>query len=420
MADPLLDKLAAAKLWLISEPPPSAPPASSAQGGPELAYLATALYALVPVLTTEVESMSVDEQWRVYVHPRWLAEASVREVAAQLAHHTWHLLLEHADRARDQRVDSTTAGSWHLAADLTIHATLGHALVPMLPSAQDHRLQPGRSAEEYFAQLSRLPPASGEPAPGGDDTSELDGCGSGCDGLRRSHDLPPDADVAVAPEDARHIRRQVAIAYREHCTGIGATPGEAGRWAQQVLEPTIAWEALLAQAVRRAAGWAHGHAEYSYRRPSRRSGAVPGVVLPATRRPLPRVAMVVDTSGSVDDTLLGRAQGEVDGALRALGVGGEAVSVLSCDVATGPAQQVRRARDVRLTGGGGTDMRVGITAAAQLRPRPDLVVVLTDGHTPWPQSPPPGSAVVVALLGRDRAHLPPTPEWATRVECLLD
>ena len=110
-------------------------------------------------------------------------------------------------------------------------------------------------------------------------------------------------------------------------------------------------------------------------------------MLPSTRRPIPSVAMVIDTSGSVDDGLLARALAEVDGALRALGVGGQAVSVISCDVAATQPTRVRRARDVRLAGGGGTDMRVGIRAAAALRPRPDLVVVLTDGYTPWPDAP---------------------------------
>ena len=76
-------------------------------------------------------------------------------------------------------------------------------------------------------------------------------------------------------------------------------------------------------------------------------------------------------------------------------------------------------RDVRLAGGGGTDMRVGIRAAHQQRPRPDVIVVFTDGHTPWPDAPPPGSAMIAALLGRDRRDLPPTPAWATRVECVL-
>jgi hypothetical protein len=65
-------------------------------------------------------------------------------------------------------------------------------------------------------------------------------------------------------------------------------------------------------------------------------------------------------------------------------------------------------------------MRLGLVEAERLRPRPDLVVVLTDGYTPWPEAGPPGAAVIIALLGREHGHLPPTPEWAVRVECLLD
>lgn len=434
MSAPLLDRLAAAKLWLITEPDsPGLDDARSRslldqrmrsrslldhRGLPGLAYLAHALYALVPVLTEDVETMSVDEHWRVYVHPGWLTASDVPTVAGELAHVTWHLLLDHADRARDQHVDARTAKPWHEAADLTVRQILdGGAIASELPYVTG--MAPGRSAEEYFAIISGLP------ATLDDELCDIEGppvaCGSGCDGLRRDHELPPGADAGeVEPEEARHIRRRVAIEFTEHCTRIGTDPGDAGRWAKQILEPTIAWEPLLAGAVRRAAGWAHGHAEYTYARPSRRAGAVKGIVLPSTRRPMPSVAMVIDTSGSVDDTLLSRALAEVDGALRALGVSGQAVSVISCDVAATQPARIRWARDVRLAGGGGTDMRVGIRAAAALRPRPDLVVVLTDGYTPWPDAPPPGAAVVVGLLGRNRRELPPTPAWATRVECLLE
>ena len=31
-------------------------------------------------------------------------------------------------------------------------------------------------------------------------------------------------------------------------------------------------------------------------------------------------------------------------------------------------------------------MGVGIAAAAQLKPTPKVVIVLTDGYTPWPES----------------------------------
>ncbi len=302
-------------------------------GPPGLAYLAHALYALVPVLTEDVETMTVDEHWRVYVHPGWLAASDVPTVAGELAHVTWHLLLDHADRARDQHVDARTAQPWHEAADLTVRQILdGGAIASELPYLTG--MAPGRSAEEYFAIISRLP------ATLDDELCDLEGpptgCGSGCDGLRRDHELPPGADAGeVEPEEARHIRRRVAIEFTEHCTRIGTDPGDAGRWAKQILEPTIAWEPLLAGAVRRAAGWAHGHAEYTYARPSRRAGAVKGIVLPSTRRPMPSVAMVIDTSGSVDDTLLG--SGARRGRRGAPGAGGQRPG--------GQRHLVRRRRD---------------------------------------------------------------------------
>ncbi|HQR28191.1 MAG TPA: VWA-like domain-containing protein, partial [Nocardioides sp.] len=109
-----------------------------------------------------------------------------------------------------------------------------------------------------------------------------------------------------------------------------------------------------------------------------------------------------------------------DGALRALGVGDPSVTVLACDAAVGAVSRVRHARDAVLVGGGGTDLRVGLFAAEALRPRVDLVVVFTDGYTPWPAAAPPGCAVIAGVLGRDRRELPPTPGWVTRVECLLE
>jgi len=85
------------------------------------------------------------------------------------------------------------------------------------------------------------------------------------------------------------------------------------------------------------------------------------------------------------------------------------VSVLAVDTRVHAARRVSRASQVRLAGGGGTDMGAGISAAAALRPRPSVVIVLTDGYTPWPPAPPAGIRVIVGLLARpDR----PPPPWA--------
>jgi predicted metal-dependent peptidase len=403
------DRLAAAKLWLTS-------------GGGDSPYLSTAVYALHTVSCVDVDTMTCDERWRLYVNPAWLAQTSVPAVATQLAHLVWHLLSDHAGRATSLQVTSTTSKAWRTACDVTVAETLdGSGLTDHhLPRPSDHRLAAHRPAEEHYARLSRLATTSHA-----DDRSDAtappdDGCGSAADARPRRYEHPDDADLpSTPPVAADEIRRRVAIEFRRHVTSRGTQPAEALRWAAAILEPVVRWQDVLTAAVRRAAGWANGFAEYTYTRPSRRQSAVHGVVLPATRRPLPTVAIVVDTSGSVDDGMLGQALGEVDGAIAGLGVPGHQVSVISCDAAVAATSTVRRAADVRLAGGGGTDMRAGIAAAQGQRPRPDVVVVLTDGYTPWPNQPPGGMAIVTALLRRDGTTPPRPPAWAQVVDCVM-
>ena len=86
--------------------------------------------------------------------------------------------------------------------------------------------------------------------------------------------------------------------------------------------------------------------------------------------------------------------------LRAGGVARERVRILSCDAASTSAQAVRSVADVQLVGGGGTDMRVGIDAGNAARPAPHVVIVLTDGDTPWPDRPS-RAHLVCAVIGND-------------------
>jgi len=57
-------------------------------------------------------------------------------------------------------------------------------------------------------------------------------------------------------------------------------------------------------------------------------------------------------------------------------------------------------------------MGAGLARADELRPRPDLIVVLTDGHTPWPPAAPKGIRVIVGLMD----HRGTVPEWARAIE----
>jgi predicted metal-dependent peptidase len=139
-------------------------------------------------------------------------------------------------------------------------------------------------------------------------------------------------------------------------------------------------------------------------------------VLPTLRQPIPDVAIVCDTSGSMHERLLARALTEIEAVLTRAGLRQAQVRVLAVDTTVHTVRRVSRATQVELAGGGGTDMGSGIESAAALRPSPSVVMVLTDGYTPWPDQPPPGIRVIVALL--TEGIRPPgwdPPEWARTI-----
>ena len=82
----------------------------------------------------------------------------------------------------------------------------------------------------------------------------------------------------------------------------------------------------------------------------------------------------------MSDAELGSALLEVAAIGRAVGGRRDQVSVLSCDAAAGVAHPLCRAEGIPLIGGGGTDMRAGFARVLARSPRPDVVVVLTDGQ----------------------------------------
>jgi predicted metal-dependent peptidase len=90
------------------------------------------------------------------------------------------------------------------------------------------------------------------------------------------------------------------------------------------------------------------------------------------------------------------------------------VTVFAVDAEVQAVTRAARGRHIELAGGGGTDMRKGLDAAAALRPRPDVIVVLTDGWTPWPDRCP-AATVIVGLIGEHATETDDLPAWARAV-----
>jgi len=314
-------------------------------------------------------------------------------------------LRDHADRARAAAVGSDGAQDWTLACDAEINDDLKAVDLPGEPvTPESLGLEPGRFAEEYFRALHDHPPEEGVGRGAPD-------CGSGADGNERNYEQPGEGGMSA--HSANLLRCQVASEVLSQCgKEPGSIPLGLVRWAESLLQPNVDWRRLLAAEIREGVSNVSGMVDYSYRRPARRQSISPDVVLPSLRKPIPNVAVVCDTSGSMGEHEIARVLTEVEGILRHVGLGRDGVRVLSCDAAVHAVQKVTSVRQVELFGGGGTNMGEGIAAALKARPRPQVVIVLTDGHTPWPDIGPKGARVVVGLIGEGA---PKPPRWARTV-----
>ncbi|MFD5818437.1 VWA-like domain-containing protein [Streptomyces sp. NPDC127038] len=361
-------------------------------------YLATALFALHTVESRWVPTMAVDRHWRCYVSPGFVDRMPVEDLAAVWVHEVSHLLRDHHGRSeRFAREHGLTGAAerlrMNIAADCEINDdAFGEGLVRPEGAVTPEflSLPSGELMEDYLRQF-RLGPLT-------QSLAWLD-CGSGADGRERDWDLGPDGAHGLSEQERDAVRFRVAQGIRAR---PGRNPAQWERWAEEAFQQPQPWRELLGAAVRSAASAPGVGEDYTYGRPSRRSASVPGVVLPSLRRRPPRVSVVIDTSGSVSDAELGSALLEVAAISRAVGGRRDLVTVVPCDAAARIAHPLCRAEGIPLLGGGGTDLRSGFTKALRARPRPDVVVVLTDGQTPWPAERPP-CRTVVGLFPRGRS-----------------
>ena len=397
-------------------------------------YVTAAMLALIPVETKDVDTMAVDEYGRLYFNPEWIDKVSVEELAGVVYHEIWHLLRKHPDRL-SQYPQAVAA----LAADLEINDDIRSESIPLPEGVfypEQFGFPPNQTAEYYASELldkyeiEYVPQkSSADSADQSDQSSGQSSGQSGQFGRKRitvhvrgfgglegsgatGQSAPwesPRGEGSVphlTNAELEIIREQVAQDVRRfQDSGMrGEIPEHWKRWADDVLTPPeIPWQALLRSLVNSAVT-AAGRADYTYRRVSRRQYAVDDVVLPGLGESVVRSAVIVDVSGSVGDESLGVALREVRGILES----SSSVRVYAVDSQVQAAADVFDVSEIKsiLKGGGGTDMGVGIMQA--MESKPDVIIVITDGLTPWPANP--GVPVIVCLF-EDRD----VPSWARKV-----
>ena len=387
-------------------------------------YLSKALWALQPVAAPDLGTLGVDKWWRLYYDPVVCEQWTPDEVMAVLYHELGHLLRSHHARAEAIQAQPQV---WNVAGDCAVNSGLAaeKIVLPQITKGNQKgqavfpstfNLPDGLLTEEYYDKLLANATIVNVGVGAGD-------CGSCADGIQRPHEQggPAPLDLknpqpcgdapGISDGEAALIRKQVAEDVKNF-KSRGTVPSWMDRWADELLNPKIDWRRQLRAVVRRGFTDAQGYIDYAWSRPNRRQHAYAPFIMPIMRRPLPRVAFIVDTSGSMSSPELAQAIAEIDGVLKALNA---AVVVLSVDAAVHVSKNVCTKGDVKLVGGGGTDMRVGIGAAHELKPLPHLIIVATDGETPWPAAPTRIPLIVALTSG---SAIKQAPDWATVVEII--
>jgi predicted metal-dependent peptidase len=378
------------------------------------AYFAPALFNLIPVRTDQIASMAVDSYWRLYYNDEWVAAHSVEENAAVLIHEVSHLLREH--EARKQAAAVNNGRLWNTATDCEINDDLiaeGLPLPDDPPVPGKYELQTGENAETYYRQL--LKPARAREGTQGDVNSSIVvyDCGSGAHGEWRPWELPaddgsPGGVPGVDRVKAQLVRREVAHRILDRSGDAGDVPLGWRRWASTVLTPKVDYMSTIRHTVRRALRDSTlGRYDRTYRRPHRRQACYGEFLMPSFHQPRPRPGFLIDTSSSMEDTQLARAVAELAGLTRQLGYGSEVI-VACCDVVVHDVRKVFTAANVELYGGGGTDIGAGLRYFCERSGPIDLLVVVSDCHTPWPSEAPP-FPVITIRVGDGEA-----PPWGER------
>jgi predicted metal-dependent peptidase len=384
-------------------------------------WFAPAIFACRLHQTTSVEVAAIATNLSIYFNPdfvRQIVEKNDRTTAlAQLGyiwvHEISHILREHADRAGERVANPLL---WNIACDLEINDHQWRGLIPptdfppILPS--QFNFPEGWIAEQYYHRLQK----------NGTTTTDHSDEGSGVHGLTRHWEIGEQKNIGIDELQITQIRRQVAVLMKEE-KGRGTMPAGWDRWADDQIKPRIDWRKVLRHRVNTALVQQFGgKMNYSYTRPSRRQTQQLPFILPALNMDYNgHLACVIDTSGSMSSQDIGQAVAEV---MRILETYQMPVTVIPCDAQAYQTISVRKSSDrsklLQLPGGGGTSMTAGIMAATQLKQKPDIIVVLTDGFTDYPPQPL-HIPVIFGIIHQNAGHtppLPPMPPWPST--CVVD
>lgn len=397
-------------------------------------YIATTLYGLVPRPVFEDGiKLATSAKLVLYYNPSWVVSEPAFQgknghevMAACLYHECCHILngMRRLEKLSSEGVERGLSLSKarllaNIAGDLSINQMLrsaGWKLPPWVWYPEKRGYPPDLTMEQYWELLMKesskisLSPALGS-----------GGCG-GCAGNPLDIEVTVDVDsVGRTDMDIDRIKRETVKEIRDHqkSHGVGSTPGfRSEDLIFEKRKPLVKWERKLRNVLTRCTGLiTAGDDDYSSLRPDKNS-ALLGIILPGSISMEPEVAFIRDTSGSMGRSELLHANNEIIHAIRALSI--DSVWLVDADTQAYTPKRVSVMDIPRLPvqGRGGTDFVQPLEFAKRLRPRPDIVIYMTDGGGTAPKKKPREFEVVWCVVPSRYQDIPAN--WGHTIICSND
>ena len=319
-----------------------------------------------------------------YYNSRFIKMLRPKEIEFLFGHEVLHCVYDHFGRRgdRDHQLFNI-ANDYCVNADLIKHR-VGEKITTV-PCLHDPKYD-GMSSEEIYDLLYEkakkidigklLDQMIDEHLDGeGDPDGDTDGDGDG-EGDKKGKGRP-----TLTPEERQQIKdeiKEAMLAAAATVDGAGNLPAGVKRLIQELTEPQMNWRELLRMQLESTI-----KSDYTWMRASRKGWHMDAVMPGMKVDPMIDIAVALDASGSISETMLKDFLGEIQGIMDSFPA--YKIHVFTFDTeAYNPAQydsdNLDDICDYEVKGGGGTDFDAIYSYLKENEIEPKRLVVFTDGY----------------------------------------
>jgi predicted metal-dependent peptidase len=311
-----------------------------------------------------------------YYNSRFIKMLKPKEIEFLFGHEVLHCVYDHFGRRGDRDPQI-----WNIANDFCVNGDLvKHNVgekITTVPCLFDRKYD-GFSSEEVYDDLMK----NVQKINLGDLIDKmldehLDGEGDG-DGDQEGEGKGRPKLSEAEKQQIRDEIKEAMLAAAATVDGAGNLPAGVKRLIQELTEPKMNWRELLRMQLESTI-----KSDYTWMRASRRGWHMDAVMPGMKQDPMIDIAVALDASGSISETMLKDFLGEIQGIMDSFPA--YKIHVITFDTeAYNPAQydsdNLDDICDYEVKGGGGTDFDCIFTYLKENEIEPKRLVVFTDGY----------------------------------------